>query len=138
MLLDVCRVFCIKPYTQHLDEIVQVFERMTPLDLLVRVVSIIGSDKGDSLVDAYTLGADRVDASEFISELLENFGTSRIGRVELIIDQTETDKVSLLDYALCVLDGEVKDVSGSIVIPTDYVLLGVAIDCSSDYNVESM
>ena len=129
-------VFCIKPYTQHLDEMVQVFERMTPLDVLVRVVSILGSGKGDSLVDAYTLGADRVDASEFISELLENFGTSKGDRIELVI---EPDSVSLLDYALCVLDGEDKEVFEPIVIPTNHGLLGVvAIDCSPDYNVESM
>lgn len=129
-------VFCIKPYTQHLDEMVQVFERMTPLDVLVRVVSILGSGKGDSLVDAYTLGADRVDASEFISELLENFGTSKGDRIELVI---EPDSVSLLAYALCVLDGEDKEVFGPIVIPTNHDLLGVvAIDCSPDYNVESM
>jgi hypothetical protein len=111
---------------------------MTPLDVLVRVVSILCSDKGDSLVDAYTLGADRADASEFISELLENFGTSRGERIELVIEQAETEGVALLDYALCVLDGEKTDVSGTIVIPTNYALLGVAIGCSPDYNVESI
>ena len=97
---------------------------MTPLDVLAKVVAILGSGEGDSLVDAFALGADRMDASEFISELLENFGESRSGRVELIIEQAEPDGVALLNYALCVLEGEEKEVSEPIVVPTDRVLLG--------------
>ena len=96
---------------------------MTPLDVLVRVVAILGSREGGPLVNAYTLGATRVDASGFISELVENFGESG-DRVELVIEQGEPDGVALLDYALCVLDGEEREISEPVVVATNQALLG--------------
>ena len=40
---------------------------MTPLDVLARVVALLGSEKGNTLVNTYSLGAAQADADEFIS-----------------------------------------------------------------------
>ena len=109
---------------------------MTPLDVLARVVALLGSEKGNTLVNAYSLGAARADADEFISELLGRLGEAENERVELVIEQLDMDGSALLDYALCVLDGEEVKTSPSRVIATNHALLG--IEASPNYNLESM
>ena len=108
---------------------------MTPLDVLARVVAVLDSEKGNSLVNAYSLGDYRLDADEFLSELLVRIDAVECDRVELIIEQLELDDTALLDYALCVLDGEEVKTSAVQVIATNHALLGIE---PPNYNVGSM
>lgn len=134
MLLDVCRGYCVKILHTTFRNGDASIQMMTPLDVLARVVAIIGSDTGNSLVNRYSLGALHLDASEFILELFEDNNVC----VELIIVKNDQDESELIDYTLTILDGDELKVPGEIVLATNHTLLGTEMLNPTNYNVESM